>query len=422
VRISENVLTPRERRQSFFARETTVIQSGTPRSSIQIDYTEEENSLFAMKNLKQVCEMNSASLTRVGLDSLMDELASIPSSNATEDYPSWAIELVTIVLTWLPIQHRYLTVSASLEDLDSTRSKPQDKSISTPKQELILAILEGILTTGESLIGLNVMDVLNTLIEKIAIQLAVRPNTTTDVVQKLVNCVVGLAGHVYYTDQIRDMCSAIMEWSRPLFSALNPTRTSGKNSPETEGEEDCLDIKTVALWSLRMLKSVLQKGGGSVGLEEVWIGTEGTLASNEGEVRMEYVDTLVTHIRSEDTGEEGEQQQDRSSLATFLSMIHVPMFNALKRDDATPSDYWAVWVLLVVLLRKFEVKEVVKVLPMMWRLLELAQQNVTRERRACIEGVFLGFLSIISDAFQIPTLKTTISKVVLFSVVLISGN
>src|SRR5271154_3616110 len=118
--MSEKVLTPRERRQSFFARETTVTQSGTPRSSLQIDYTEEENSILALKNLKQVCEMNSASLIRIGLDSLMDEFASISSSNATEDYPSWAIELVTIVLTWLPIQHRYLTVSASLEDLDST--------------------------------------------------------------------------------------------------------------------------------------------------------------------------------------------------------------------------------------------------------------------------------------------------------------
>jgi len=103
-------------------------------------------------------------------------------------------------------------------------------------------------------------------------------------------------------------------------------------------------------------------------------------------------------------------------------MIHVPMFKALKRGDATPSDYWAVWVLLMVLLRKFEVKVVIKVLPMMWRLLELTHQNATRGRHACIEGIFLGFLSIISDAFQIPSLKTTVSKVILLSVVLISGN
>ena len=377
---------------------------------MQVDYSEEENSLFALKNLKQVCEMNNASLIRIGLDNLMNQLASLPSSNSTDDYPSWTVELITLVLTWLPIQHRYLTVSAGLEDLDSRINKIHDKSISTPKQELILTIVEGTLTTGESLIGLNVMDVLNTLIEKIAIQLDVRPDTTVDVVQKLANCIVGLAGHVYYTDQIRDMCSAIMEWSRPFFTALNPI--SGKDSPATDGEDDSLDVKMAAIWSLRILKGVLAKGGGSVGLEEIWTGTEGALAGHDGEVRMEYVDALVTHLRSEDTGEE---EQDVQSLARFLTMIHVPMFNALKRGDATASDYWAVWVLLLASLKKFEVKEVIKVLPMMWRVLDIAAQQATRERRACIEGVFLGFLAVLSDVFKITSLKTAVSKVILSS-------
>jgi hypothetical protein len=384
---------------------------------MQVDYTEEENSVFALKNLKQVCEMNNASLIRIGLDSLMDQLASLPSSNSTDDYPSWSVELVTLVLTWLPIQHRYLTVSAILDDLDLRHHKLGDKSISTPKQELILSIAEGILTTGESLIGLNVMDVLNTLIEKIAIQLAVRPNTKVDVVQKLVNCIVGLAGHVYYTDQIRDMCSAITEWSKPLFTSLDPT--SGKDSPTTEGEEDSLDVKAAAIWSLRVLKGVLAKGGGSVGLEEVWRGTEGALAGQDKEVRMEYVDSLVTHLRSEDTGEE---EQDPQSLARFLIMIHVPIFNALKRGDSNASDYWAIWVLLLALLKKFEVKEALKGLPMMWRLLDIAVHQSTGEHRACIEGIFLGFLSIISDAFKMTSLKTAVSKVVLLLALLIIGN
>jgi len=129
--------------------------------------------------------MNNASLIRLGLDYLMDKLASLTSSNATDDYPAWAVELVTLVLTWLPIQHRYLCVSASLEDLDAGNKRYQDKAISTPKQQLILTILEGILTTGESLIGLNVMDVLNLLIDKIAIQISLHPTTKIDVIQKL---------------------------------------------------------------------------------------------------------------------------------------------------------------------------------------------------------------------------------------------
>src|SRR6202035_3126018 len=92
----------------------------------------------------------------------------------------------------------------------------QDKSISTPKQELILTIVEGVLTTGESLIGINVIDVLHILIEQLAIQITIHP-TSTPVIQKLANSIIGLAGHIYYTDQIRDMCATILEWSEPLF-------------------------------------------------------------------------------------------------------------------------------------------------------------------------------------------------------------
>lgn len=347
----------------------------------------------------------------------MDKLASLTSSNATDDYPAWTVELVTLVLTWLPIQHRYLCVSASLEDLDGAGTKPyQDKAISTPKQQLVLTILEGILTTGESLIGLNVMDVLNLLIDKIAIQISLRPTTKIDVIQKLVNCILGLAGHVYYTDQIRDMCTSIMEWSRPLLRTLNPT-VSGKDSPATEGEEDVQDVKIAAIWSLRILKGVLAKGGGCVGLEEVWRGTEGGLAGRDGEVRMAYVDALTTHIRAEQNGVSGgggggdTEVLDVAGLARFLGMIHVPVYVTLKATDASASDYWAVWVLLLVLLTRFEAKEVIKVLPMKWRLLDVTRNKCSRERRACVEAIFLGFLAIVSDSFKIPDLGNTVSKV-----------
>jgi hypothetical protein len=53
-----------------------------------------------------------------------------------------------------------------------------------------------------------------------------------------------------------------------------------------------------------VLKGVLGKGGANVGLEEVWVGTEGILAGKEGEIRIAYVDALIAHIQMEGTGEE----------------------------------------------------------------------------------------------------------------------
>jgi hypothetical protein len=249
--------------------------------------------------------MDNPGVMRIGLGSFMDTLTSIKSANATDNYPAWAVQLTTLMISWIPIQHRYLTVLTCLEDLESRPNRYEP--ISTPEKQLSLTIVEGILTTEESLIGLNVIDILNTLIAQIAAQLASGPATESEIVQKLVNCIVGLAGHIYYTDQIRDMCSEIMEWSRPLFQALAPTW--GNETPAAEGEEDLVDIKTAAIWSLRVLKGVLAKGGGSVSLEEVWMGSEGGLMGRDGQVRIAYLDALVTHIQSEDTGDEPEEVQ-----------------------------------------------------------------------------------------------------------------
>jgi len=375
---------------------------------MQVDYNEEENCLLALKNLKQVCEMNNATLLRIGLDTLMDKLSSMDSTNASDDYAGWSVNLVKLILRWLPIQYRYLALLASLEDLDTSRRKCPDKSISTPKQELILTIVEGMLTQDESLIGLNVIDVLNTLISKVAIQLTVKPSTQTDVVQKLVNCIIGLSRHIYYTDQIRDICNAIMDWSRPLYQALLPV--GGKTTPAQEDEEDTqssLDVKTAAIWSLRALKGILLKGGGSVPFDELWTATEGALAGREGEVRMCYIECLITHLRSEDEG----QEDDSQSVARFLSMIHVPTFLVLKRSEASASDYLAIWVLLAALVGRFAEQEVIKGLPMMWRLLEVTGEKLSRERRACVDGIFLGYLSVISDVCKISNLKTAVTKV-----------
>jgi hypothetical protein len=94
-----------------------------------------------------------------------------------------------------------------------------------------------------------------------------------------------------------------------------------------------------------------------------------------------------------------------------LNWIHVAIFTNLKSGDAVASDYWAVWVLLLTLLRKFEVREVVKALPMMWRLLDVVAEKLPREQRVTVEGIFFKFLTVVADTFKIPVLKAALSRV-----------
>jgi hypothetical protein len=90
--------------------------------------------------------------------------------------------------------------------------------------------------------------------------------------------------------------------------------------------------------------------------------------------------------------------------------VHVPIFKSLKRVDAAASDYWAIWVLLIALLKKFEMKEAIKALPMLFRLLDVSTEIATVERRACIEGVFVAFVFVIAEKFGVDSLRSAASK------------
>jgi hypothetical protein len=216
------------------------------------------------------------------------------------------------------------------------------------------------------------------------------------------------------------MCSTILEWSGPLFHALEIR--SGKETPGTDGDDEILSIKRATVWSLRVLKGILAKRGGSIHVEEIWIGTEGGLTGKDGEIRMEYVDALMTHLGSEWDEEDDEHERDSPSSGRFLTMIQIPIFKVITRGDASASDYWAIWVLLLSLLRKFEAKEVIKALPMLWRALEILTERLAAERQACVEGIFWGFLNIVSTMFNIPDLQNTLSKVLPALTLLTKGN
>jgi hypothetical protein len=77
---------------------------------------------------------------------------------------------------------------------------------------------------------------------------------------------------------------------------------------------------------------------------------------------------------------------------------------------------------LLSLLRKFEAKEVIKALPMLWRALEILTERLAAERQACVEGIFWGFLNIVSTMFNIPDLQNTLSKVLPALTLLTKGN
>jgi EFR3 protein len=396
--MSEGGSSARERRESFFARPALPAHSGTPRSSMHVEYTEEENSIFALKNLKQICELNNAALLRIGLDTLMDKLSCLDATNSTDSYPVWAVKLVSLVLTWLPIQHRYQALLASLEDLDL--SVRQTTIIRTPKQDLILTIIEGILTTERSLIGLNVIDVLNSLISKLASQITY-PSSPSQPTQKLIHSIIGLSRHIYYSDQIRDMCAAITEWSRPLCQSFGPRE--GKSSPVEDGDAETVTF--AATVSLSILRAVLAQGGNTVSLDVVWNATEGCLARGETSVRVAYVDAVTTHLRCGDS----ESEEDSQSGIRFLATIHVAIFDALKKQDLVPTDYAALWKLLWSLVKRFEGREVVNGLPMLWRLMEIVPQDAEVERRNCVEGIYLAFVSLVADLFNVTTLNSVVT-------------
>jgi protein EFR3 len=414
---------------------------------------------------------------------------------------NWATSLIETVARWTPVQDRFIIVTTAVDAL--IKSPMEETKL---KQQLTLAtMIDSLLSSSINLIGLSVMDVLLGFVQHVLLLLQlggrgskIKPHhpqsdpleevaqvipekergrshatsvtTPSQVRQELLlqlqKCIGDLATHIYYTDQISDMMSAILARLKPSSNSEisstaaaieNPAAAANAIANSVNLQEDPLtdgffSFATARISALRAVKHILlvanmRKSLTGVAAEarsrvgvQVWEGTQWLLRDDDREVRAAYVDALLTWLKLETNKsdlllpregsrkskisskrgrtENGELKlakravsnaswkENKKAKSAFLQLLHLAIYDNAIENPRADSDILLLYLLLTNLAERLGVNAVRHGLPMIARLQDdLESGEIFRNAKAQINIASLvhGYFWALSEKFDFET-------------------
>ncbi|KAJ5053867.1 uncharacterized protein L3040_000157 [Drepanopeziza brunnea f. sp. 'multigermtubi'] len=465
------------------------------------DKVAEENiGVIAIQCLKQIFVANNRSqihsATQATLKFIEDRVAQnesvIESTAQGGENRGWATRIFGMIARWTPVQDRYIILVTAMDSL--VRSQVTDANL---QQQLVLStMIDSLLKSEVNLIGLSVMDVLLGLVQHVLrllqldgatphlqqdsgigvpqhssdnsshiasgdVAASVPTNLRKELLLRLQYCIGDLATHVYYTDQISDMVSAMLLRLKPsplsgVANAVSATEnpaaaaaaiTSVGDLSENSATDGFFSFDTAKIRALEAIKLILivankkDKMGGVGNLERnrvpvrVWEGTQWLLRDADGRVRKAYVDAILTWLDREVTTADlrafeekpkGLTKTNRDESATnlsrravsnashrektvkplrmtFLQLLHLAAYeNAIQFVDSE-SDFVLLHLLLTNLVENLGVNAVTHGLPMIFRLQEEILEAETPMAKIRLGSLCHGYFRTLSEKFDFDT-------------------
>lgn len=477
---------------------------------------EEEVALQALKDLKQIFTTSNRAQIRMGTSSVLKfictkfPLRRASKNPGTENSLSWPTTLMEMIAGWAPVQDRFVILVTVVETM--IRSPLAEENL---EQQLVLInLVERLLRSNFNMIGLSVIDVLLGLIQHIllllqlggkgsnilphhqqtdaidiftdrtilpnllagidkekkaadASEVAVPSTKRQELLVRLQGCIGDLATHIYYSDQISDIISAILLRLKPspmsgiasgVAAVENPSEaahaiSSSVSLQENPDTDDFFSFGTARVTALKAIKEVLivanQKNpGGAVAVGrnrvgvQVWEGTQWLLRDQDRRVRRAYVDALLTWLRLEmdkndlrvmedtrkvlqvpskpngDGSSWGQlnkravsnasqrEKNGKPAKSTFLQLLHLAIYdNAIETPDSA-ADILVLHLLMVSLVKKLGVNAVKTGLPMVLRLQEdinLDEIIATPSAKVNIGSLVHGYFWALSESFELDS-------------------
>ncbi len=443
---------------------------------------EEEVGLLALKSLKQIFEANNRTQIRLATASMLRFICTnVPQrrvqtsrSSKSGNAGSWTTTLMETVARWAPVQDRFIIVVTTMETL--IRSPIAEENLG---QQLILVNIVGwLLRSNINMIGLSVMDVLLGLIQHILLLLQLggkgssvlphhqqtdaidlfqdtidvidQPSSTSsaekvgekeevlpssnrqELLTRLQRCIGDLATHIYYSDQISDILTAILLRLKPSPMSGISTSAAAIEHPQAAAQaisasvnlqenpktDDFFSFGTARVTALKAVKEVLivanmrssASGAAAIGRNRVsvkaWENTEWLLRDEDRRARRAYLDALLTWLKLEmSRGDlrvmedkrvlvknspkpEGEgstwshltrravsnasqrEKPGKPAKSTFLPLLHLAIYNIAVESSDSESELLSLHLLLYNLVEKLGVNAAKTGLPMIMRLQE----------------------------------------------------
>ncbi|KAL9603298.1 MAG: hypothetical protein Q9219_001321 [cf. Caloplaca sp. 3 TL-2023] len=438
---------------------------------------EEEVGMEALRSLKQIFVANNRAQIRIATASMIRHICGRASqeSLSPERSPSiqerkWTAALVETVTTWTPVQDRFIILVTIMETL--VRSPIAEENLA--QQILLTSLVDWLLKSSINMIGLSVMDVLLGLVQHILLLLQLggkgsnvlphhqqtdaidlfqetsgllsqsaseKPGTIKEVSKPsssrqellilLQQCIGDLANHIYYSDQVADIITAILLRLKPSSSSGVSTMAAAIEHPRAAAQaiadsvqlqenprtDDFFSFGTARVTALQAIKEVIlvanlkgsTTGGAAIGRNRlsvrVWEGTQWLLRDDDRRVRRAYVDALLTWLRLEmskddlrvledkrrlvshpskigDSTEWGHltrravsnashrEKQQKPRQSSFLQLLHLAIYDNALESPESEADILLLHLLLVELIEKLGVNAAKEGLPMILRLQE----------------------------------------------------
>ncbi|KAL9102630.1 MAG: hypothetical protein Q9163_002245 [Psora crenata] len=444
---------------------------------------EEEVGLLAIQCLKQIFAADNRAQIRLATGAMlrficMKAPSKRPSTSrsARSGGPgTWSAALVEMVNRWAPVQDRFVVLVTIVETL--IRSPIAEENLE--QQLLLISLVRWLLRSSINMIGLSVMDVLIGLIQHILLLLQLggkgsnvlphhqqtnaidifketevtveRPSSLIEkdnikgdeslpstnrqeLLERLQKCIGDLATHIYYSDQIPDIISAILLRLKPSplsgvaspIAAIEHPEAAAKaisdsvqmqDNPETDEFFSFGTARVTALKAIREVLVVANSKGSSSGAAmigrnrvcvQIWDGTQWLLRDEDRRVRRAYVDALVTWLKLEmslenvrvledrhklmraaskndvrgnkdgdmsrravsNASQRGRDKTGKQAKSTFLQLLHLAIYDNVIESPESEPELLLLHLLLYHLVEKLGVYAVKTGLPMIMRLQE----------------------------------------------------
>ncbi|KAI9891373.1 MAG: plasma membrane localization protein [Vezdaea aestivalis] len=507
---SEEIKPMRTRKMSIATVKTSSTNENTTvplvKTAADVDkLAEEDIGVLALESLKQIFTSNGRSQVRLAttltLDFIIDKTEARKSSSSTSSRDghtgSWATNMMETIAQWTPVQDRFVILITAMETF--VRGPIDEENM---QQQLVLCnLIAWLLSSKVNLIGLSVMDVLLGLVNHILRLLRLGGQSSSGLnplglhqagskqssrqhsrtrspgksdedvsgkspsmsrqklLERLQRCIGNLATHIYYSDQISDMISALLLRLKPSPASAIGTTASAIENPEGAAQaisdsaglednshtHDFFSFATARITALRAIKEILltanlrntSTGATAVGRNKVgvhvWEGTQWLLRDVEGRVRRAYVDALLTWLtkeivksdmramdddvlvqktksKTQGTGEDlvkravsnasHRDKSPRPRKSAFLQLLHLAVYENATQLAESESDVLILHALLTGLTEKLGVNAVRCGLPMMVRLQEDIQDLESPTAKVNVGSVVHGYFWALSEKFD----------------------
>jgi protein EFR3 len=505
--------TARRRRMSIATVTTVDTVEGNPAEAVETTagadkVAEEEVRALALRCLKQIFSVGIGSTrgqTRLATALTLKFIASKNPPKVTPETSrtgNWATSLFEAIARWTPVQDRFIIVVTAMETL--VRS-PMVEGV-LEKQLVLTTMIDWLLSSSVNLIGLSVMDVLLGFIQHMLtlLQLA-GPNARLSVptrddtlgfyreakeafdptsvltenkmgktpskelvaspvrqelLERLQKCIASLSNHIYYTDQITDMLTAILARLKPSPHSEVPTAAAAINDPaaatkviaesvsiqEDPNTSTFFSFATARVTACNVIKEILiransRRNATGVPMEararvgvQVWEGTQWLLKDEDPDVRYAYINALLTWVKLEtnksdllvprdgvqkkqptkkqtDAGSSKRavsntsRKETKATRSNFLALLHLAIYDGVLDEAENETNILLLYLLLTRLVERLGVNAVRSGMPMILRLQETALNGevVSTVGTVNVGSLVHGYLWTIADKFDFET-------------------